>query len=258
MKKKLSALFLSFILCLSACGSQKADYSDYKITRVETERAVYTDIDELLAASDIVVSGRFCSDAEQQLFYAGGDILCDAVSVSCISVSQVLYGKTSESRIKVSQRYGIPDGRKEIITFSSLLPMSSGDEWIFFLTYDSSSETYRCTGDCCGRMPVFSGEVREKSEKYITLRAALDELLKSYESISYDEIENYSVNGKRIFYNSAHLPFAPDDADSEKASAILEEMESVRAGISPALFGVYDSESINLDLYSDAVSYFNM
>ncbi|MGN0611759.1 MAG: hypothetical protein ACI4JI_08245 [Ruminiclostridium sp.] len=114
MKKKIFALFLLLSVSLSAfagCADTAAntDYSDYKTVNIETDRQIYSKLDELLDASDIVVLGKFCSDTTQDLSYEyseeyGKDTLVDAVSTNNISVSKVLYGNTDASQIKVSQR----------------------------------------------------------------------------------------------------------------------------------------------------------
>ena len=268
MKKKVFALFLLLSVSLSAfagCADAAAnkDYSDYKTINIETDRAIYSRLDELLDASDIVVLGKFCSDTTQDLSYEyseeyGKDTLVDSVSTNYISVSKVLYGDTDSSQIKVSQRYGVLDERKEIITFSSMLPMKKNDEWIFFLYYDKDNDTYWCTGDYCGRMPVYSDKIKEETQKYLQYRKDLDELLQQNKNISNDEIEKYNEEGTRVFFDSEAKAYVLTDNDTNKAIQILEDMESVRSKIDPATFGVYSTDEINLDLYAEAISHFNL
>lgn len=268
MKKKVFTLFLLlsvFLFAFAGCADTAAnkDYSDYKTINVETDRAIYTSLDELLDASDIVVLGKFCSDTTQELSYenneeSGKGTVADAVSTNNISISKVLYGNTDASQIKVSQRYGVLDESKEIITFSSMLPMEKNDEWIFFLYYDKDNDTYWCTGDYCGRMPIYNDKVKEETEKYTKYKKDLDELLQQNKSISNDEIEKYSEEGTRVFFDSEAKAYVLSDDDANKATQILEDMESVRSKIDPATFGVYSTDEINLGLYADVIGHFNL
>lgn len=268
MKNKVFALFLLLSVSLFAfagCADTPAnkDYSDYKTINIDTDRAIYSGLDELLYASDIVVLGKFCSDTEQELFYEysdeyGKDTLVDAVSTNYISVSKVLYGDSDASQIKVSQRYGVLDERKEIITFSSMLPMKKNDEWIFFLYYDKDNDTYWCTGDYCGRMPVYNDKIKDETQKYIQYQKDLDELLQRNKNISNDEIEKYNEEGSIVFFDSQAKAYILSDDDANKAAPILEGMESVRSKIDPATFGVYSTDEINLDLYTKVIGHFKL
>ena len=263
--KKLFPVLTIFVLILTACSNNTVnkDYSDYNITRIETDREIYTRLDELLPASDIVVRGKFCSDTKQELFYDNSDengngVLIDAVSTNYISVSDVLYGNTEASEIRISQRYGAIDEKKEIVTFSSLTPMYKDDEWIFFLYYDNENDTYWCAGDYCGRMPVFSGEIKDNAQKYIDLQIEYDELLRNNESISPEDIEAYINEGVKVFYGSEGSAFVLSESDTEKALNIREKMTRISSQIEPYSFGVYSIDDVKLDLYAQAVRYFNL
>ena len=136
--------------------------------------------------------------------------------------------------------------------------MKKNDEWIFFLYYDDVNDTYWCTGDFCGRVPFYSEEISNLMDKYLQLRGELDELLGQCISIPYDDIDRYYNEGKIIFYNSEHTAFALDKGESEGAMKILNEMNSIYLHTEPDLFGVYSIESVNLDLYSEIVQYFDL
>ena len=69
-------------------------------------------------------------------------------------MSRVLKGTTDEDSLKISQRYGILDEPYQLVTFSEMTAMEKGDEWIFFLYYDDSNDTYWCSGDYTGRYPL--------------------------------------------------------------------------------------------------------
>lgn len=54
--------------------------------------------------------------------------------------------------ITVFQNCGINDN--QLVTFSEMKPMEKGDQWIFFMFYDSEKEGYWCIGDYTSRFPV--------------------------------------------------------------------------------------------------------
>ncbi len=133
--------------------------SDSEAVGIEGDRVIYNGLDSLMAASDLVVIGKFTQDTTQNIEYTyseeyNKDIVTDALSTNVISIEKVLSGETDATEFTVSQRYGVIEGTNQMVTFSEMTPMNKGDEWIFFLYYDDINDTYWCAGDYTGRYPV--------------------------------------------------------------------------------------------------------
>ncbi|MDD6058896.1 MAG: hypothetical protein PUB97_00765 [Ruminococcus sp.] len=174
MKKTFFAVLSAVVLSSSlyGCGSEKAvsTAEPSEVVQVECDRVVYRSLEELEKASDLVVIGEYSADAKQNISYEyseqfGKDIMVDAVSTGNITVKKVLKGDTNKKVLNISQRYGTDD-KNRLITFSEMTPMKKGDEWIFFLYYDESTDTYWCSGDYTGRYPVPDAELDSICKAY--------------------------------------------------------------------------------------------
>lgn len=163
MKKHIliTAVF-SLCVLLTACSSTAESYdvsADLECIRggVCVDRIVFEDLYSLEEAVDIVVTGKFIADAEQNITYEydagfGKNVVTMVESYNTIEVKKVLKGDVSAGdNLVIGQYYGIVDG--DLITFSSLTPMQKGDEWLFFLK-GSGDGNYWCWGDCAARYPV--------------------------------------------------------------------------------------------------------
>ena len=108
------------------------------VVKVEGDRRVYYSLDELERFSQIAVIGEFTNDTEQKLDYEydsefGKEILVNATSWNEIKVIKVLKGDVPDGLVKISQRYGIQEEPKQLVTFSEMTPIRKGDKWVFFL-----------------------------------------------------------------------------------------------------------------------------
>ena len=136
------------------------------VIQVEGDRRVYRTLDELEQFSQIAVIGEFVNDTEQDLDYQydkefGKDILVNATSHNEIKVLKVLKGDVPEGNLKLSQRYGVENDPRQLVTFSEMTPMEKGDRWIFFLYYDEIYDTWWCAGDYTGRYPILTDSLKD-------------------------------------------------------------------------------------------------
>ena len=148
-------------LAVAGCSSNHFDevLNAPALSIVEVDRVIYNDLKSLMAASDLVVIGKFIQDDEQTLEYEyseefGKNIVVGATSTNVIQIEKLLAGETSEETLTISQSYGLDEEANNFITFSNMTSMKKGDEWIFFLYYDDINDTYWCAGDYTGRYPV--------------------------------------------------------------------------------------------------------
>ncbi len=148
-------------LAVVGCSSNYSDevLNAPALSIVEVDRVIYNDLESLLAASDLVVIGKFIQNDEQTLEYEyseeyGKNIVVGATSTNVIQIEKLLAGETSEETLTISQSYGLDEEANNFITFSNMTSMKKGDEWIFFLYYDDINDTYWCAGDYTGRYPV--------------------------------------------------------------------------------------------------------
>ncbi|MBQ7131126.1 MAG: hypothetical protein IJO29_01005 [Oscillospiraceae bacterium] len=178
--KKLFALIISSMLIFGASCSEKStdsssesapktdsassssiapiDYDSLEVVRWESDRITYDNIDELDRYGDIAVIGTFTDNSTtvsdfDKINGFEQEVLTNIYSYNTIKVEKVLKGDVNVGdEITAIQDCGIHDGK--LVTFSDMEPMKKGDQWIFFLSYDSTYEGYWCMGDYNGRFPV--------------------------------------------------------------------------------------------------------
>lgn len=176
--KKLTLIIAAAAL-LSSCGSADSSVQTTeaaakaipeKVVHVQSDIIVYSDLNSLLDASDLIVIGEFSADAEQEIEYQynpefGKDVIVDGESVNTLHISKVLKGAPASEEIKIVQSYFVQDEPEQLVSFSGLTPMVRGEEWLFFLRYDKEKDNYWCAGDYCGRYPVPNEEIKAKLDE---------------------------------------------------------------------------------------------
>ncbi len=178
--KKLFALLISSMMILGASCSEKStdsssesaqktdsasnsstaaiDYDSLEVVRWESDHITYDYIEELDKYSDIAVIGTFTKNSTtvsdfDKINGFEQEVLTNIYSYNTVKVEKVLKGDVNVGdEITVIQDCGIHDGK--LVTFSDMKPMKKGDQWIFFLRYDSTYEGHWCMGDYYGRFPV--------------------------------------------------------------------------------------------------------
>ncbi|SDA28958.1 hypothetical protein SAMN02910447_02978 [Ruminococcus sp. YE71] len=258
MKK--AVIFIAAILSLVSCGhsteaqepnissdmatDSKMDTTTYpdkspaeysSVVKVEGDRNIYYDIDELFEASDIVVIGEFIGDIYQDTSYQYIEefkkpVLFNAVSHCNISVKKVIKGTPSDI-LSISQCYGISN-EGELVSFSGLSPMQKGDIWVFFLNYDEVNDTYWCEGDFTGRYPLPDETMRSKANEYKNAVLKYEELL--------SETEN---------------KLSSSDQQKE-ADSYISKINEICGSVTPEEMGLIDNENLNLKfaLFSDLIT----
>ena len=207
--------------------------------KVEGTRAVYTSLDELEKASDLIVIGEYADKTEQFAKYEYSqefkkEIIVDGVSQNTIKAEKILKGKAPQ-RIVISQRYIINAQNGELIAFTEMTPMKKGDRWIFFLQYDKERKTYWCAGDYSGRYPM-------PDEKLHLLCKKTDEYKKQLSAyIKENGIDIYDIK-----------------EDQHAGLAKYDRMrEDIQKEVDKNAFGLLD-ETINIELYSDIVNKYKL
>ncbi len=226
------------------------------VQQITADRVVYSTLSELEAACDLIVIGEYAKNSEQQLTSESGVFISNAVSENEIYVSEVLYGEGAAkgSRVPISQRYGVLYEQNTLYSFSGLTPMNRGDRWIFFLSYDEQNETYWCTGDCDGRYPLPTGEMGELYEAASEVTKACDNWVKAKGKPFSGEL---SEGEYMTMMQNGEMYIVP----KEQGARFLEyqkQLYTLRDGVDTALFGVYDTENINLPLYCAMVEKYSI
>ncbi len=244
-----AALILIVLLCIPS--SPRLPTDGMEVVRESVDRAVYTTLSELESSCDIIVVGSFVGEAEQQLTPESGLYLSNAVTRREIRVSEVLSGAevSAGDHLTISQRYGVIGEQNKLVSFSGLTPMNKGDQWIFFLSYDEENSTYWCKGDSDGRYPLPDGEAGEIYRKASAIISERDEWLASECGQFTGEMPEGSY---MAMSQEGTLYLVPED----KAEIFLSyeiPLTEIRDGISPELFGVWDTQLINLPLYCSTI-----
>ena len=267
MKKTRILILLGLIMSL-LIGCSK---DNYEIVKMEAERSIYYFIDDLEAATDIIVIGEFIEEDTQKAKYQyeTDDVhmfLTHIYSTNVIEIKKVLKGKVESDTIKVSQSYGIEEDTGRLITFSELTPMKKGESWIFFLRYNEENETYWCVGDYSGRYPLPNEELLELCNKVKEIKKPLNKILTEEKELSRSQtemiIESYeedqrgkgsSENSPDYLYESSDRSIyrISDDGDKKEIANVYSKIDECRAEIMPETFGVFDQNKINLELYCD-------
>lgn len=260
-------IFLGLIMSL-LIGCSK---DNYEIVKMEAERSIYYFIDDLEAATDIIVIGEFIEEDTQKAKYQyeTDDVhmfLTDIYSTNVIEIKKVLKGKVESDTIKVSQSYGIEEDTGRLITFSELTPMKKGESWIFFLRYNEENETYWCVGDYSGRYPVPNDELFEIRDRVKEIKKPLSRVLTGEKEISRSQAEKIIASNERIQRDIGGKDISPDylyeasdgrlyqiseSMDKEAIMNIYSKIDECRAELKPETFGVFDQSKINLELYCD-------
>ncbi len=246
-----AAVIAVTIAAIALKPSPRLPAEGMEVTVTEPDRIVYYTLPELEADSDIIVVGEYVEIPTRQLTPESGIFLSDAVSRSEIRVTEVLQGDgiSAGDRLAVTQRYGVLEDENRLVSFSGLTPMNKGDSWIFFLNYDEESSAYWCTGDVGGRYPLPEGEAAEIYRKAAEMIKSRDEWLLSECEIFSGEMPEGSY---MAMSQDGTLYLVPEDKGGIFLGYELPLTE-LRDDISPELFGVWDAQNINLQLYCAAI-----
>ena len=261
MKK--AVIILAIILSLTSCGNSpessessissnltegsKTDTTTFpddapqefqSLVKVEGDRIIYYNIDDLFEASDIIVVGEFISDTCQNASCQYNEafkkpVLVDAVSYNTISVKKVIKGFPADT-LSISQSYGISN-EGELVSFSGLSPMRKGDDWLFFLSYDEDNDTYWCEGDYTGRYPLPDESLRMKANEYRKI---------------VSEYENFCTE---IYGDSSSYELTSDQ--QKIVDEYISKLTRICESVSPEEMGLIDRENLNFKfaLYSDLI-----
>ena len=268
MKKTLTTILSALLLVTATgCGDKETEVtnnnstdktSQLEIVKVEGDRVVYYDFDSLDASADLVVIGSYKNDSTQNLEYEyssefGKDVLVNAVSTNEIEVSRVLKGTTDEDSLKISQRYGILDEPYQLVTFSEMTAMEKGDEWIFFLYYDDSNDTYWCSGDYTGRYPLPDDSLTAVCNEVNQIREERENWLSGKQTdVTANANNDYvytSVDGSEYSFTA--------QADIDKVKSFDERISSSLGEVDASDFGVYEKNLINIELYCDIINQYD-
>lgn len=178
MKKIIALMLCAVALFLAACSakdesstgsssdnSQTAsiDFDSLEVVNWESDHIMCNSVAELDNYSDIAVIDTITDDIESVSEYDdvnGFDqkVLVNIYSYTTVKVDKVLKGDVNVGdEITVFQNCGVDNNK--LVTFSEMKPMEKGDQWIFFLSYDSERQGYWCVGDYTSRFPVPQSQI---------------------------------------------------------------------------------------------------
>ena len=275
--KRLIIPVIIIVMLMPGCSTASSiDKSEPEVIRVEGDRVIYSDLRELIAASDLIVIGEYADESKQDLKYEYNerykkDVLVDAVSTNTVQVERILKGDPDKKELKLSQRYGLEEDRNTLVTFSSMTPMKKGERWIFFLYYDDVNDTYWCAGDYSGRYPLPESDVLEICKKVEKTKTEYAEWLTTQkDKIIVTSKENGTeragqlINemlekekGKVLSDNFGNVYYFESDEELQKIDSFEKSLRSCMDEIDPSEFGVYDRNNINLNLYNEIINSFD-
>ncbi len=253
MKKLVIYSLLLSALLMSGCAAQGGIPADAEVVRLAADRAVYHTLDELEAASELVIIGRVSGSPDTEITreYSeefGRDIVRTVQSTVSVEVEQVLKGESAD-KIEVSQRCGYVPEDNQIVTSSAMTPMQSGDRWIMFLYKGAHSGTYWCAGDSSGRYPLPNDGLDAAVSAVQSIADGRGEIFAEHTPLSESEMDA-AESGLYIMPNGGEF-YALNAQELEQYLAIEERIAQETGNISPEDFGVYESADINLMLYND-------
>ncbi len=260
MRKRLGILIFAVILSMVACSRQE---EELEVVQVQGDRVVYHTLEELAAASDLIVIGEYGQETEQELVYEFSsefqkDVLVDTVSTNQINVLKVLKGDVKEGdSLEISQRYGVLEAENQLVTFSDMTPMSKGDRWIFFLTYGEISNTYWCTGDSDGRYPLPDDKISELSGQYRSAMEEIETLLGTQQIISSEQAEEMAENGDAVYAADGKSYSLTKQCEKEIRS-LQSDLQDIRNQLDAEAFGVHDNHLVQMDIYCDILNTYDI
>lgn len=164
-------------LCLVIAGTilwmlQKQHVPEkYDVVQIECDRVVYDNVDTLISNSDLIVSGYFIDDASNRVIKEYSDafkkeIIVDAEAKGVFHIDKIYKGNIDLEDIDIYCRYGYDNDSKQLVTFSCMTPMESGDKWLYFLNYVDEVKGYYTSGDYTGRYSLEALNDIENYDKY--------------------------------------------------------------------------------------------
>ena len=250
-----ATLSLGALCCaLSGCSAKGGIPADAEVVRISTDRAVYSTLDELEAASELVIIGRVSGSPDTEITreYSeefGRDIVRTVQSTVSVEVEQVLRGEDVD-KVEVSQRCGYIPEDGQLVTASAMTPMERGGRWIMFLYKGAHSGTYWCAGDSSGRYPLPNDGLDAAVCAVQSIADGRDKLFAEHTPLSESEMDAAAESGLYIMPNGGEF-YALSAQELEQYLAIEERIAQETGNISPEDFGVYESADIDLMLYKD-------
>lgn len=124
--------------------------------KMEVDRIMYSDLEEIENASRLIIVGRVTGNARQEIFNDGSlgiNVITNIVTYSEVEITEVFKGDVNVGDlIEIYASYGIIEDRLTIE--DGIAPLIEGDEWIFFLKRDPIDGTYFQSGGFDGRYPT--------------------------------------------------------------------------------------------------------
>lgn len=250
-----ATLSLGALCCaLSGCSAKGGIPADAEVVRISTDRAVYSTLDELEAAAELVIIGRVSGRPQTEITreYSeefGRDIVRTVQSTVSVEVEQVLRGEDVD-KVEVSQRCGYIPEDGQLVTASAMTPMERGGRWIMFLYKGAHSGTYWCAGDSSGRYPLPNDGLDAAVCAVQSIADGRDKLFAEHTPLSESEMDAAAESGLYIMPNGGEF-YALSAQELEQYLAIEERIAQETGNISPEDFDVYESADIDLMLYKD-------
>lgn len=106
--------------------------------RIESDAPAYATLDELLAATDLVVRARVTSTERGRVFGSPDEDTALVSRLVALEVTEVLRGAEPPDAFLVEEEGWLPDGSPLIV--DGLVPSATGDDAIWFLVDPSATE----------------------------------------------------------------------------------------------------------------------
>lgn len=154
------------VVLVAGGGSEETPVAETTTTtepapvRIESDSPAYATLDELLAATDLVVRARVTSTERGRVFGEPGEETALESRLVALEITETLRGAEPPPEILVEEEGWLLDGSPLIV--DGLVPSATGDDAIWFLvdpSDDPEEPTPFVTTNAQGRYLVVDGEL---------------------------------------------------------------------------------------------------
>ncbi|HEX7056583.1 MAG TPA: hypothetical protein VF260_05230 [Bacilli bacterium] len=166
---------LMCVLLLASCAEKDATGipSEIEIVNIPTDRDIYSDLQQVEANSTIIVEAVAKENLGQDVStHFDNELQKDLPDYGYtrweIEVTKVYKGDVKVGdKVVLLQDYYIwtyPDGKQQLVTFTSLKPVVKNNKYLLFLVYDHNLQGYCAVGDYEGMFAIPTKEIKEKTK----------------------------------------------------------------------------------------------
>lgn len=200
----------------------------------------------------IIVEGEFLSNAKQHIEDKGELTEC-GYSIAEFKISKTVYGKAKSSTIKIYDDCYISndkDGKKYVSSYWGYSPMKKGEKWLYaLLANDDGIYT------TAARFPLNNDKSLDYAKQVKAINDKAEKLFKDKGIKSSDKLQEKTENAKVYQIDSKYYTVTDKDIMTE-VEKCFEESQEIENGLNTKDWGVYGTEFIRLELYTEIVNKF--